>query len=133
MSAASASSAGYTIAVPTPSRTAPPIPLVNGTDAPPAMHASAIAWMAMPHTISGRTGRELSDAPRQWIHGLDDADVGNTQAIRGEEERQNAPRDPVVQIVDQARLARAKHHTSRLGRFVCMKASGRVRRVFGSI
>src|SRR5262249_36960159 len=53
-------------------------------------------------------GRDLQDAPGQRVDGFDDADAGDAAAIAGEVEGIEPPRHAVVEIVDQAGLARGE-------------------------
>ena len=52
---------------------------------------------------------ELPDTPRDWIDGFDEADVIDGETVGGKQQRQHAPGDAIVQIVDESRLADAEH------------------------
>ena len=54
-------------------------------------------------------GGDLRDAPHARIHGRHEPDLGDARTVRGEEQRDESPGEPVVEVVDEARLrARAK-------------------------
>jgi hypothetical protein len=79
---------------------------------PPAKTARAPAWVSMPATMSGfrpirsdsARGHELAGSPDGRVEGGDQADPADSQALGGEEHRQEAPGDTVVEVVHQPGL-----------------------------
>ena len=52
------------------------------------------------------TGDELAESPHGGIDGGEHADAGDGQAGVGEEDREQAPREAVVEVVDEPGLRR---------------------------
>src|SRR6266536_1333073 len=49
-------------------------------------------------------GPDLPHPPHRWIEPRDQADLGGTRAVCGEEQRYESPRERVIEVVDQPRL-----------------------------
>ena len=57
-----------------------------------------------PDMVGQGAGADLGHAPDRRVDGSQDRDLGERRAVRRVEERQQAPRHPVVEVVDEARL-----------------------------
>ena len=77
-----------------------------------ARTASAAAWTSIPATISGfRPTRsdqwpvpDLADAPHGGVEASDQPDLSGARAVRGEEQRDDAPGQRIVEVVDEPGL-----------------------------
>src|SRR3972149_6384942 len=78
--------------------------------APRAMPARAPAWSSIPPTISLRRPprSDLGDAPDRRVDRHQQPDLAERQAGTGEEEREDAPGQAIVEVVDEAGLARRR-------------------------
>jgi len=56
------------------------------------------------HPVGQGAGDELARTPHGGVERGEDPDTGNRQAAAGEEQREDAPGQPVVEVVDQSRL-----------------------------
>src|SRR5688500_12898877 len=62
-----------------------------------------------PYSVRPSSGNDLSDAPDRWVEARNESDGRNACTVRGEEQRNDPPRDSVVQVVHESCLrARAK-------------------------
>ncbi|MFK4101488.1 hypothetical protein ACI2L1_15665 [Streptomyces sp. NPDC019531] len=64
------------------------------------------------HSVSGAAvgevaGGDLAEAPEDGVQALDQSDRGEPEPVVGEEEREDAPGEAVVEVVDEAGLAGA--------------------------
>ena len=60
-----------------------------------------------PDPVGESAGAELHDAPRCRVDEREHADLAQRQSRRGEEKREEAPREAVIQVVDESCLAGA--------------------------
>src|SRR5713101_4745553 len=101
---------GYTIAVPRPSRTLPtshhPNCCVAAVRSRPAActHMPATIEPLTPPAVAQGTGSDLQEAPGRWVDRLENADPLHAEAERGEEQREDAPAHPVVEVVHEPGL-----------------------------
>jgi hypothetical protein len=73
---------------------------------PPALDHHAPADESLPaDPIRQHAGGDLQEAPYHRVRGLDDPDPLDVEAVCTEEQRIQSPGHPVVEIVDQPRLA----------------------------
>jgi hypothetical protein len=58
--------------------------------------------------IAERAGPKLRHAPSRWVDEREQTDLADRQTGRREEEREQTPRQPVVEVVDEPRLTGAR-------------------------
>src|SRR6266508_1584656 len=100
------------MAVPAPSRTAASAQAVNVSVA--AIQASAAPWSSMPRdderfaavAVGDRPGRELAESPDGWVERGEYPDLAQRESGGGEQQREQAPGEAVVEVVDHAGLRR---------------------------